>query len=74
MLDHCEETTIKKYKIRDTVFIRIEARVFIFYKDYWPGVYMSPFHILYRHLFTLQCWTPVFIRAQVFIWALLLFG
>ena len=42
--------------------------------NYSPGVYMSPFRILYRHLFTLECWTPVFIWAQAFILALLLFG
>ena len=42
--------------------------------NYSPGVYMSPFQILYRRLFTLEHWTPAFIWAQVFIWALLLFG
>ena len=41
--------------------------------DHWPGVYISPFRFLYRRLFTLECWTPTFIRAQAFIWALLLF-
>ena len=43
--------------------------------DFWSGVYMSPFHFLYRCLFTLECWTPAcvyldlgFYMSPVFIW------
>ena len=42
--------------------------------DHWPNIYIHPFCILHRCLFTLEYWTPVFIWAQVFIWVLLLYG
>ena len=53
-----------------TVIICKEAGRLFPINDNWLGAYMNPFLILYRHLITLECWTPALIPAQ----ALLLFG
>ena len=46
-----------------TVFIHIEAWAFISYKQFKQFSYISLFHILYKHLFTLERLIPAFIRA-----------
>ena len=69
----CNNQKMFYYKMC-TVFIRIEARVLISYKQLFTRRLMSPFCILYRRLFTLEWWTRMFIQAQASIWALLLFG
>ena len=47
-----------------SVFICIEPQAFISYNNFWPHICMSLFGILYKYLFTLECWTLCLFRPS----------